>query len=127
MKDVWDSCREHGIEVDIDIAGGTSDAQTGAETQASVQTQDESPVIGNENPEPVQREATSHENVIPVAPVQAPEQVPLPAIIPTQNIPIQLPMVESPSESVWLDRAIIGVVIALVLLILRRVSNVDDL
>jgi ubiquitin-conjugating enzyme E2 J1 len=137
MKEVWDSCREHGVEVDVDIAGGKSDTQTGVETQASTQTQDDTPVPANQNPEPVQM-LTSHEHTTPAALVQAPSappgpstqapaQVPLPAVIPTQTVPIQLPTVESPSESVWLDRAIIGVVIALVLLVLRRVSNVDDL
>jgi len=135
MKEVWDSCRERGVEVDVEVAVGKTDTQTGAETQAPAQPQDQRPVPGNENPEQIPSETTNHENTTPAAPVQAapsqttqaPAQAPVPAVIPTQTIPIQLPTAESPSESVWLDRAIIGVVIALVLLVLRRVSNVDDL
>jgi ubiquitin-conjugating enzyme E2 J1 len=56
----------------------------------------------------------------------APVSAPAPA--PTRTIPAQpIPLDQESSEGVWLDRAIVGVVIALVILILRRVANVDDL
>ncbi|KAJ5604000.1 hypothetical protein N7537_006956 [Penicillium hordei] len=59
----------------------------------------------------------------PLSTIQAPAAV----VIPTRTSSSQLGSTESSSEGVWLDRAIIGVVVALVLLILRRVANVDDL
>jgi ubiquitin-conjugating enzyme E2 J1 len=135
MKEVWDSCRERGVDVDLEIAGGKAAIQDEIETRAPAQTQDHSAVPGNANPGSAQTEATSHEDTAPAVSVQAPSSqslqtpapAPVPAVIPPQTIPVQLPITESPSESVWLDRAIIGVVIALVLLILRRVSNVDEL
>ncbi|KAJ5770313.1 uncharacterized protein N7511_002364 [Penicillium nucicola] len=47
---------------------------------------------------------------------------------PIHTIPVQqIPLDQESSEGVWLDRAIVGVVIALIILILRRVANVDDL
>ncbi|KAJ6184061.1 hypothetical protein N7519_005362 [Penicillium mononematosum] len=54
-------------------------------------------------------------------------QTPATAVMPTRTRSSHLASTESPSEGVWLDRAIIVVIIALVLLILRRVANVDDL
>ncbi|KAJ5841858.1 hypothetical protein N7534_011688 [Penicillium rubens] len=59
----------------------------------------------------------------PLSTVQAPAA----AVMPTHTSSSHLASTESPSEGVWLDRAIIVVIIALVLLILRRVANVDDL
>ncbi|CAI7632549.1 unnamed protein product [Penicillium glandicola] len=71
---------------------------------------------------------------VPAAQVQAQTQAPLSivqapaaAVMPTRTSSSQLASTESPSEGVWLDRAIVGVVVALILLILRRVANVDDL
>jgi ubiquitin-conjugating enzyme E2 J1 len=59
----------------------------------------------------------------PLSTVQAPAA----AVMPTRTSSSHLASTESPSEGVWLDRAIIVVIVALVLLILRRVANVDDL
>jgi ubiquitin-conjugating enzyme E2 J1 len=69
------------------------------------------------------------------APAPAPASSPRPAAAapvsapaPTRTIPAQpIPLDQESSEGVWLDRAIVGVVIALIILILRRVANVDDL
>jgi ubiquitin-conjugating enzyme E2 J1 len=43
---------------------------------------------------------------------------------PTPTIPAP---VTEPANSSWLDRAIIGVVVALILLVLRRVTDADEL
>lgn len=150
MTEVWDSCRDSGVKVDVEAAGVTT-LQT--ESQASGPSQDQSVVSGVENPEKVHSEATSHEDTTtthvastkigassspalttPAASVAvaaaSTTQEQRPAIAHVQTVPIHSHSADSAeysSESVWLDRAIIGIAVALILLILRRVSNVDDL
>ncbi|CAI7633889.1 unnamed protein product [Penicillium bialowiezense] len=121
MKEVWESCRDRGIDVDVDAAGGGADSQ--AET---TQSQNQTPVPANEDPGNAR---TSLEHTTDRASAHA-SSAQLSSIVPTQPMSSHPPstgMAESPSENVWLDRAIIGVVIALIVVILRRVSNVDDL
>lgn len=138
MKEVWESCRDRGIDVDVDAAGGGADSQ--AET---TQSQNQTPVPANEDPnnartslEHTTDRASAHASSVPApaapepAAAASPAQAQLSSIVPTQPMSSHPPstgMAESPSENVWLDRAIIGVVIALIVVILRRVSNVDDL
>ncbi|CAG8051876.1 unnamed protein product [Penicillium salamii] len=154
MKEVWDSCREHEIEIDVESAGSAGSAansQAGTEIQAgapvSVQSQDQ-PTVPEDGLEDALQDSTSHGHNANVASDQASSSAPasgpaaapvaaarttqmqLSGIVPTQTLPgrsTSTNSVESPSESIWLDRAIIGVAIALILLVLRRVSNVDDL
>ncbi|KAF9253451.1 hypothetical protein LCP9604111_977 [Penicillium roqueforti] len=125
-------------------ADADADADTGALAPAS---SGDSITVGNEHQargddaiestraaEPVP--APSASTSVPAAQTQAQvqAQAPLPAVqapaaaaMHTQTSSSQLASTESPSESIWLDRAIIGVIVALILLILRRVANVDDL
>ncbi|CAG8422050.1 unnamed protein product [Penicillium salamii] len=151
MKEVWDSCREHGIEIDVESAGSAANSQAGTETQAPapapVQNQDQTLVPGNGLEDALQdytsqghNENVASDQVSSSAPASVPAAAPVAAarttqtqlsgIVPTQTLPgrsTSTNSVESPSESLWLDRTIIGVAIALILLVLRRVSNVDDL
>lgn len=137
MKEVWESCRDRGIDVDVDAAGGGADSQT-----ETTQSQNQTPVPGNEEPGNARTSLGNTTDMdslpssvpAPAAPEPAaaasPAQAQLSGIVPTQPMSSHPPstgMAESPSENVWLDRAIIGVVIALIVVILRRVSNVDDL
>ncbi|KAJ5812923.1 hypothetical protein N7447_009946 [Penicillium robsamsonii] len=162
MRELWEVCRERGIEVEGEVDGvnGASvegqreieglretveaEADTPAPAPAS---SGESVPVGNEDQAPADDavERTLAAESVPVssalAPVPAAQaqaqaqaqaplstvQAPAAAVIPTQTSTPQLASTESPSEGVWLDRAIIGVIVALVLLILRRVANVDDL
>ncbi|KAJ5347697.1 hypothetical protein MYU51_009657 [Penicillium brevicompactum] len=146
MKEVWESCRDREIDVDVEAAGGVADSQTEA-----TESQGQAPVPANGDQENAQQGPPSHGNLTDEAPVQAtsqPPSAPAPAsepvpvaaassapaqvsgVVSTQPMSSHSPstrIAETPSESVWLDRAIIGVVIALVVVILRRVSNVDDM
>ncbi|KAJ5356776.1 hypothetical protein N7517_011385 [Penicillium concentricum] len=154
MKELWGVCRERGIEVEGEVDGvnggvegqreiegprETVEVEDKADAPAPASSGDTIPV-GNEGQAPVDHAVKSPlaaESVpAPSAPVLVPaaqpqpqpqSQAPAAAVMPTQTSSPQLASTESPSEGVWLDRAIIGVIVALVLLILRRVANVDDL
>lgn len=154
MRELWGVCRERGVEVEGEVAavdGGVGvGANAGVEGQREmVEAETDAPAAsssrnsGNEDQDRgdgAGESAPPAESVpgpsasapVPAAQVQAQAQLstiqaPAAAVIPTRTSSSQLDSTESPSESVWLDRAIIGVVVALVLLILRRVANVDDL
>ncbi|KAJ5952736.1 uncharacterized protein N7479_011149 [Penicillium vulpinum] len=157
MRDLWEVCRERGVEVEGEVAAidGGARASAGVEGQPEMveaEADASAPVSGgndvpveNEDqarvddsvestpaaesaqapsaPAPVPAEQAQAHAQAPISTVQAPATV----VIPTRTSSSQMTSTESPSEGVWLDRAIIGVVVALVLLILRRVANVDDL
>ncbi|CAG7930218.1 unnamed protein product [Penicillium olsonii] len=155
MKEVWDSCRIRGIEIDVEMAGGAHASQVETGTQASplAQNQDQQSSAPEDGP-PAEalKDSTNHGHETNVASAQvsssssvpasglAPPATPVVAlqtrqtqlldVAPTQTMPHRPTFTnsaESSSESVWLDRAIIGVALTLILLVLRRVSNVDDL
>ncbi|KAJ5178389.1 uncharacterized protein N7500_001088 [Penicillium coprophilum] len=154
MKELWRICRERGIEVEGEVEGvsgaGVEGQRETAEAEADAQAptssghdapvgaEDQGPAGGAVESPPAAETVSAPSAPAPVPAVQAQAQAqaqsqlstvqaPGAADIPTQTGSPQLASTESPSEGVWLDRAIIGVVIALVLLILRRVANVDDL
>ncbi|KAJ5200547.1 Ubiquitin-conjugating enzyme E2 [Penicillium cf. griseofulvum] len=148
MRELWGVCRERGIEVEGEVAGvegqqETNEAEADADAPAPAPAPSGDTVpIANEDQakEDDTVESSAAESVLaPSAPTSVPAtqaqaqapistvQAPVAAVIPTQASSSQLASIESQSESVWLDRAIIGVIVALVLLILRRVANVDDL
>ncbi|CAG8903589.1 unnamed protein product [Penicillium egyptiacum] len=155
MRELWRVCRERGIEVEGEVAavegGAGADADVEgqretveAEAEAGAQASSGNAVpVGNENDarEDDALESTPALDSVPApsapAPVPVPQaqaQAPLPtmqapaaAVMPTRTSSSNLASTESPSEGIWLDRAIIGVIVALVLLILRRVANIDDL
>jgi ubiquitin-conjugating enzyme E2 J1 len=148
MRELWGLCRERGVEVEGEVAGveGQESVETkvNAPAPAPASSGDDIPIANEDQAKeddtienmaaesvlapsaptsvPATQAHTQAQAQAPISPVQAPAA----AVIPTQTSS-SLASMESPSESVWLDRAIIGVIVALVLLILRRVANVDDL
>ncbi|KAJ5515784.1 hypothetical protein N7527_007344 [Penicillium freii] len=151
MRELWGVCRERGVEVEGEVAAvdggaGVEDqretAEAGPDALAPGSSANDLP-IGTEDQTPGVDavESTPAAESVPAASVsvaqeqeqaqaQAPLstiQAPAAAVMPTRTSSSQLASMESSSEGVWLDRAIIGVIVALVLLILRRVANVDDL
>ena len=155
MRELWSVCRERGVEVEGEVAavdggdgveGQRETAEAGPDALAPASSANDLPIgIEDQTTGDGAVESTPAVESVPVpsasAPVpavqaqaqaQAQTQAPLstiqtPAVIPTRTSSSQLASTESSSEGVWLDRAIIGVIVALVLLILRRVANVDDL
>lgn len=155
MRELWGVCRERGVEVECEIAAVDGGAGVSADVEGQRETVEAGPDAlapassGNDVPNGIEDQARGDSAVesegtpaaesvpVPSAPAlvsaaqaQAPLstiQAPAAAVIPTRTSSSQLASTESPSEGVWLDRAIIGVIVALVLLILRRVANVDDL
>lgn len=151
MRELWGVCRERGVEVEGEVAavdgragveGQRETAEAGPDALAPASSANDVP-IGSEDQTRGDGavESTPAAESVPVPSVSAPVsaaqaqpqaplstiQAPAAAVIPTRTSSSQLASTESPSEGVWLDRAIIGVIVALVLLILRRVANVDDL
>lgn len=154
MRELWGVCRERGVEVEGEVAAVDGDAGVNVGAAAGVKGQPETVEVdalapaSSENFVPVGNEDQTRGNdavestpaaesvpvpsvpaPVPAAQAQAPLsaiQTPAASVMPTRTSS-QLASAESPSEGVWLDRAIIGVIVALVLLILRRVANVDDL
>jgi ubiquitin-conjugating enzyme E2 J1 len=150
MRELWGVCRERGIEIEGEIAavegGAGVDAvqetvETEAEASAPASSGNDVPV-GNEHQargDDAVESTPAAESVSPPAPASVPVaqpqpqaplstvQAPAAAVMPTRTSSSHLASTESPCEGVWLDRAIIVVIVALVLLILRRVANIDDL
>ncbi|KAJ5166013.1 Ubiquitin conjugating enzyme (UbcF) [Penicillium capsulatum] len=135
MKELWGECTARGVEVDVEGFEGEpgTDDQQREETGTAEKSED-----------------ARGEAIPSSTPTSAPVSAPLPASAPApapapsshavgQTVPRSTPAATgipsattsspaaTPSSSVWLDRAIIGIVIALVILILRRVADVDDL
>jgi ubiquitin-conjugating enzyme E2 J1 len=150
MRELWGVCRERGIEIEGEIAavegGAGVDAvqetvEAEAEASAPASSGNDVPV-GNEHQargDDAVESTPAAESVSPPAPASVPVaqpqpqaplstvQAPAAAVMPTRTSSSHLASTESPCEGVWLDRAIIVVIVALVLLILRRVANIDDL
>ncbi|EKV16150.1 Ubiquitin conjugating enzyme (UbcF), putative [Penicillium digitatum] len=137
-----DGCVGAGVEGQRETveAGAETDAPAAASSRNAVPVGNEDQARGEDAVERTQAAESvptpSAPAPVPAGQVQAQAQaqaslspIPAPAaaVIPPRTSSSQKDSTESPSEGVWLDRAIIGVLIALVLLILRRVANVDDL
>lgn len=152
MRELWGVCRERGVEVEGEVAAvdrgagvegqretveagpdalapAPASASSGNDLPIGIEDQDrahdvvESTPAAESVPAPAQVSAVQAQPQTPLSTIQAPAA----AVMPMRTSSSQLASTESPSEGVWLDRAIIGVIVALVLLILRRVANVDDL
>ncbi|KAJ5479685.1 hypothetical protein N7530_005194 [Penicillium desertorum] len=154
MRELWGVCRERGIEIEGEIAaveggagvdagveGQQETVEAEAEASAPASSGNDVPV-GNEHQargDDAVESTPAAESVSPPAPASVPVaqpqpqaplstvQAPAAAVMPTRTSSSHLASTESPCEGVWLDRAIIVVIVALVLLILRRVANIDDL
>ncbi|KAJ6096093.1 hypothetical protein N7486_006839 [Penicillium sp. IBT 16267x] len=151
MKDWWGVCVEKGVEVDVEGFEGNASSVDGAEQQAGtadatvdVERQAE-PVSTTTTSTPLQPEPHTQPQV--AAPVEATQSTPAAAAaaasstVPTQsstpqNTAIQprpvpataaITQASEPANSPWLDRAIVVVVFALIILILRQTLDVDDL
>ena len=166
MKEVWENCREKGVEIDVEGegSGGGVDGDT---TEGDNQTRERSEggsekgqdhniqkspavsTIPNPELEPKSRtetEISSTSQGNPSDPSQSSEPVqqstttsaPPSSSIPSTSVlpntllaaqaqPRSRSTTTSPANSPWLDRAIICVAFALVIMILRRTIDADDL
>jgi ubiquitin-conjugating enzyme E2 J1 len=136
MRGVWRNCREKGVEIDVEsyedgeletpTSGGSG--LEGSEGRAMEEGDVDMSAAGDVPGDEV-RDAPAQVS----APLQAQVQthpsastVRAPAADMSATSSTQLASTESLGEGVWLDRAIIGVIVALVVLILRRVANVNE-
>jgi ubiquitin-conjugating enzyme E2 J1 len=138
MREWWAVCRETGVEVEglddgleesgkLDKTGDDGDEKKEEEsTQALATTPEERQTQQPQPPQPLPPRSSSL-----AAPVSS---SPAPAIAaPAQHGLAPRPQAQAhpastaANDGVWLDRAIIGVVVALVILILRRFVDVEDL
>lgn len=148
MKRWWEVCRERGVEVDVEgceVVGEKMEEeerqlekeQDGEQRVATVEESASSPaasVSTSANPSvpPVPSGLSSTPAVVPSAPST---QSIRPRPTPTTPAPAPVAMAartaaatsSEPANNPWLDRAIIGIVFALIILITKRVVNVDDL
>lgn len=133
MRGVWGLCREVGVEVDGDLDVDVEVEKEREEREEGegegvqippVQVHDAASASISAAPEPAPASTTS-----PVPPAAAPASTDSihsrPRPTPTTTSTSTTTTV--PSNSPWLDRAIVSVVIALILLILRRVTDADEL
>lgn len=137
IKGLWDVCREKGVGIDVEgVEDGNDEGRKEEEEEYNHDTQD-SPAV----PEPETSPSTDP-IASPAAPAPAPVLQPTerststptasdsassPASTQLNSRPQPQPTTTSPANSPWLDRAIIGVVVALIILVLRRTIDVDDL
>ena len=132
MNGLWEDCLARGVEVDVEGFQKSEDAS--AEGQSKTDGTGEG---GHARDEAIPSPAPASTSAPHVAPPSAPaaDSRPVPRSVPAAtSTSTTTPTTTSasststePANSVWLDRAIIGVFIALVILILRRVTDVDDL
>jgi ubiquitin-conjugating enzyme E2 J1 len=136
MRELWESCVEKGVVVDVEgVEGVNGEKEKEKEKQGEDRQTPDAPSQPAEPasapvlvpaPAPIEPQPQSQPAPAP-APLSAPAPAPAPALSrprPTPTIPA--PTTE-PANSPWLDRAIVGVVIALILLVLRRVTDADEL
>lgn len=142
MRGWWEVCRERGVEVDIEggeVVGekeGKKEGEEGGGEKDGGQTE---AVLDEPSTTPATPASTSTVSPVPVPPVPSgPSSTPAvvaPAPSTQSNICPRPPMAArsaaatqtEPANSPWLDRAIIGIVFALIILITKRTVNVDDL
>ncbi|KAE8150684.1 ubiquitin-conjugating enzyme/RWD-like protein [Aspergillus avenaceus] len=118
-------CREKGVEV-----GEMGDERVVPREAAKEDTQDkeEEPVEESVSAEPAQQQPPPTVQPTPALALTAAThpQVPAPASRPPVAPQPTQAVASRQSDDPWLDRAIIGVLIALVFMILRRVVNWED-
>ncbi|KAJ5083572.1 Ubiquitin-conjugating enzyme [Penicillium angulare] len=157
MKEWWEVCAERGVEVDDEAFTGSESkpesngnaneakteslpTPTDAAVEITTQQDDSSttnhttPSNGNSQAQPQPRIEAQSPAAAPVDTVDA-----TPASVSSQPLqstalqhrpaPVSSTTVQpsEPANSPWLDRAIVAVVLALILLMLRRTLDVDDL
>ncbi|KAJ5121569.1 uncharacterized protein N7515_009530 [Penicillium bovifimosum] len=135
MKRVWEGCREKGVKVEIEgFEDGEVEVGTDGEgVERGEEGMGDGDGDGMAMVDVVEEDGGDGSVSVP-AQVSAPVQAQAPsastgrasaADMSARTGSAQL-ATESLSEGVWLDRAIVGVVVALVVLILRRVANVNE-
>lgn len=136
MRRVWRVCRGLGIEVDSELDGGDDTGVGGAmekgidETTEEVHKEGEQESVRDPIPVPVPVERDISSGAAETSPAPAPSTSTTgnhPHPRPTPTIPTATTATPAPASSPWLDRAIIAVVMALLLVVLRRVSGVHEL
>ena len=149
MEEWWGVCAERGVEVDVEgfkkkeaeekVSMETSEAtktETAEPSQPQPQSQSQ-PEPQSTQPEPVSNapSASPAVNTTPAAP-STPAPAPAPASQPQSSAlqpraaaarPVTVASPDEPANSPWVDRAIVAVVLALILMILRRTLDKDDL
>lgn len=156
MREWWEVCREKGVEVDVEgceVVGGVRE-ESKKKTEERGEKEDgqsEAAAAAGDETTPAPATSASLSAVAPVSPVpsgssHAPAVVPStpsaqsnarPRPTPTTPAPVSAPAATAtrtaavtpsgPANSPWLDRAIIGIIFALIILIMKRVLNIDDL
>ncbi|KAJ5811561.1 hypothetical protein N7474_007862 [Penicillium riverlandense] len=140
MREWWAVCREKGVEVEglddgleesgkLDKTGDGGEKKQQEESTQTLETTPETRQIQQPQP-PQPLPPRSSSLVAPVSSSPAPVSA-----APAQHSPAPRPQAQARAQAtstaandgVWLDRAIIGVVVALVILILRRFVDVEDL
>jgi len=119
MRGVWERCKEVGVEVDESVIGRSENEKLDEMGQMDASHSVE--LDSAEVSAPVQSQSQPEAEATVPAPAPAPAVV---GIRPTPTVPSPNTM---PTNSPWLDRAIVGVVIALIILVLRRVTDADKL
>jgi ubiquitin-conjugating enzyme E2 J1 len=132
MRELWESCVEKGVEVDVEGVNGEKEKEKEKQGEDR-QTPDapSQPAEPASAPVPVPAPAPVEPSQPQPQPAPAPAPLSAAAPAPALSRPRPTPTIPAPStepaNSPWLDRAIVGVVIALILLVLRRVTDADEL
>jgi ubiquitin-conjugating enzyme E2 J1 len=137
LREWREVCRAKGVEVEEDDVQGATPEKTEAEPErepsetnadASAETvtsQRESESLPSRDAAPKQLEAQ-----VPVP--SAPAEAPAPAPAPTRTTPVQTTTATTAtsrtttSDAPWLDRAILGVLVALAFMIVRRLAKSEE-
>ncbi|KAJ5648164.1 hypothetical protein N7490_004536 [Penicillium lividum] len=150
MRDWWGVCVERGVEVDVEGFGdanakkveeqaGTAAIESTSPIPSQPQLQPEHEPESESQPEP-QPEPESQSAALVEAPRSPPTAAVTPSTLPShsstpptalqaRSVPATATITHSsePANSPWLDRAIVVIVFALIILILRQTLDVDDL
>lgn len=153
MKEWWEICRERGVKIDVEgsevVGGGKEeeDDKKQEKDEAGAEKDDGQTKAVLDEPAttpaaPASTSAVSPTPSVPsgsdstpavVAPAPLTQSSIRPHPTPTTPAPVAIAArtaaatQSEPANSPWLDRAIIGIIFALIILITKRTVNVDDL
>ncbi|OOQ84905.1 putative ubiquitin conjugating enzyme (UbcF) [Penicillium brasilianum] len=150
MKEWWEICRGRGVKIDVEgseVVGGEKEEEKQEKDEAGAEKDDGQTEVVVDEPAttPVAPASASAVSPIPpvpsgsnstpavVAPAPSTQSSIRPHPTPTSPAPVAIAArtaaatQSEPANSPWLDRAIIGIIFALIILITKRTVNVDDL
>jgi ubiquitin-conjugating enzyme E2 J1 len=151
MKEWWEICRERGVKIDVEgseVLGGEKEEEEKQEKNEAEGKKDggQTEAVRDEPATtpaaPASTSAVSPTPPVPsgsnstptvVAPAPSTQSSIRPHPTPTSPAPVAMAArtaaatQSEPANSPWLDRAIIGIIFALIILITKRTVNVDDL